>query len=77
MKFDNPRNALKILKYVEVYEEIPNLKYHNITLINTNLLQPHMGLKVDDNYCEKQREFFVNYPDLVAGPGVFYTDFQY
>jgi len=64
-KFNNPYLALKALKQLDVFTPVDDAYFKNGEVTKNRYDQPFLGLKNDDNYCEKQRAFFVKNPSVV------------
>lgn len=64
-KFDNPALAYKVLSALDVFEPVAP-KYLGIgTKPKNSYHLPFLGLKNDDEYCNKNREHFVYNPESV------------
>lgn len=57
-RFDNPRVAQYLLEKLDVFGTIGALKGSNYTT-------PAGGFKVNDNYCDEHRAYFVEHPEMV------------
>lgn len=67
-KFRNPDLAYDVLSQLEVIPELGNFKSTPIPS------KPFTNLKVDDNYCEKRRAYFVLYPEEIFEKMAFMSD---
>lgn len=66
ISFENPVLAYKILQQLDVWKPV-NDKYFELREGNFihNYSEPYMGLKNDEEFCDKHRAFFVNNPQRI------------
>ena len=64
-KFNNPYLSLKALEKLDIFVPVDDAYLKNGPVAKNKYDQPFLGLKNDDNYCEKQRNFFVKNPSVV------------
>jgi len=64
-QFHNPSLALKVLQKLDVFSPVEEHYFKNGNKSRSNYHQPLLGLKNDEEYCEKQRDAFVKNPGIV------------
>ena len=65
LRFSHPSLALKVLSQLDTFAPVDEGYFKNGRQSKSQYDQPFLGLKNDDNYCEKQRAFFVKNPSTV------------
>jgi len=64
-KFHNPFVALKILNQLDVFVPVDEAYFKNGLTLKNRYTQPYLGLRSDNQYCERQRAAFVGNPERV------------
>lgn len=66
-KFINPDLAHKVLAKLDVFEPIPVTYLGPGVMAKEQYEKPFLGLTNDDEYCNKQRAYFTQNPEMVFG----------
>ena len=72
--FTNPSLALKVVRLLAPYIEVPLKHYNSYNIIGTDYGKIYLGIKIDPDYCDKVLQNFVEEPSIYFNELNFLTD---
>ena len=72
--FTNPSLALKVVRLLAPYNEVPLKHYNSYNIIGTDYGKIYLGIKIDPDYCDKVLQNFVEEPSIYFNELNFLTD---
>ena len=76
-KFTDPTLAFKILSQLDVFKPVPEAYFKGRTGGNSLYNYTFLGLKHDDEYCQKHRAYIVEYPESIFEEINFLTEWSH
>jgi hypothetical protein len=75
LKFTNPQLAYKVLSQLDVFRPVDESYFKTRVTTSNSYHIPYLGLKNDDEYCEKHRALLVESPETILGSMNFIVEF--